>query len=72
MSGIIGKVIKLSAIIGIGLGVDSLIHLIKAKTGAGIKKCPLDPDTKKNLDNVQNALDKMTGNIHCYLIHHKQ
>ena len=61
MSGIIGKVIKVAAIIGVGLGIDSLIHYIKAKTGAGMQKCPLDTDTKQSLEKVQNALEKMTG-----------
>ena len=61
MSGVIGKVIKVAAIVGIGLGVDSLIHCIKAKTGAGMEMCPLDPDTKGSLEKVQNALYKITG-----------
>ena len=61
MSGVIGKVIKVAAIVGIGLGVDSLIHCIKANTGAGMEKCPLDPDTKASLKKFQNALDKITG-----------
>ena len=61
MSGVIGKVIKVTAIVGIGLAVNSLIHCIKAKTGAEMEKSPLDPDTKSSLEKVQNALDKITG-----------
>lgn len=37
MSDIIGQVIKVAAIVGIGLGVDSLMHYRKAKRGAGMK-----------------------------------
>lgn len=61
MSGIISKAVKIGALVTLGLGVAAIVDLIKADTGSGIKKCPLDPDTKKKLEDTQDALRQMTS-----------
>ena len=68
MSGVITKVMKLGALVIVGLGVGSIIDLIKSDTKAGIKKCPLDSKTKKKLETTQDALKKMNSNytIFCF------
>ena len=68
MSGIISKIVKIGALVTIGLGVNSVIDLIKAGTGAGMKKCPLDSDTKKKLGGTQDALGQMSSKytIRCF------
>ena len=60
-SSIVGKVIKIGVMVTVGLGIASVIDLIKSDTGAGKKKCPMDQETKDKLDLVLNALDGVTG-----------
>ncbi|EDO42668.1 predicted protein [Nematostella vectensis] len=60
-SGVIAKVVKIGAILVVGVAIGSVIDLIKGATGAGLKKCKLDADTRKSLEKVQNALDQISG-----------
>ena len=56
-----GKIVKVATLLFVGLGVGSIIDLIKSQTGAGKKKCPLTPDVQKQLDLVEDALNTMSG-----------